>query len=598
MSPRDASPGRGGPADPWVPLSILATMALAAGGLGALSVAGGLASTISGHGWHSPYGWSLLRALVQGDLASIWPGVPNGLIITFTALIGAVFLTALALAVLAVRRRMPDPNDPARHLAGPAAVAHLTLPKLVEQAQHLRPSLAGIPPEDLDPAEFGALLGRLRPNGPELRRSLEDVELAIMAPRSFKTSAYAIPRVLAAKGACVVTSRRADVWQATAAYRAKNKGVPVHVFDPQRIAHHPQEWWWDPLDGIDNVEDAGRLAGHFIAGVADDDARELWGPAASELLGELILAAALDRRSLDDVFAWLVDSSTGVPATILERHPQFKNMSTSYRARQAGAGDTTLGIYQTARSGAACLRNPRIMAWVTKPRKPMQRLNIKHFVRSTGTFYLMSHKGNGSAAPLVAALTDSIFREATRAGEAMGGRLDPGMDVILDEAANVCPIADLPDMYSYLGGMGINVLTILQSVDQGNKVWGETGMKMLWGSSTIKIVGAGIDDADVASDLARLIGEHDVETRSTTRTRDGFSVSDSTRRQQIMSAADVRALRKGTALLLATGTPVAMIDLLPYFKHHPDRVLIAELEQEAKAEIQRRATATYSGTGE
>ncbi|MBV9023709.1 MAG: type IV secretory system conjugative DNA transfer family protein [Streptomycetaceae bacterium] len=594
MSIRD-TPRGGGPADPWVPLTILAALAAAAGALAALTLGGGLASLVTGHGWHSPYSWALLGAAVRGDLARIWPGVPTGLILAFAAVLGAAALVGVFFAVRAIRRRVPDRNDPARHLAGPADVAHLTTPVLAEAALNLRPSLAGQSAEDLDPDECGALLGRLRPNGPELRRNLEDVELAIMAPRSFKTSAYAIPRVLAAKGACVVTSRRADVWQATAAYRAKHTKGPILVFDPQRIAHHPQEWWWNPLEGIDNVEDAGRLAQHFVAGVADERAREIWGPAARALLSELILAAALDNRSLDDVFGWLVDTSTGVPATILERHPQFKNMARNYRARQAGADETTQGIYETARSGAACLRDPRIMAWVTKPSRPMQRLNLRHFVRSTGTFYLMSHKGAGSAAPLVAALTDSLFREAMRAAEAMGGRLDPSMDVILDEAANVCPIGDLPDLYSYLGGAGINVLTILQSIKQGESVWGETGMEMLWGASTIKIIGAGIDDANLASDLARLIGDHDVPTRSVTRTRDGWSVSDSPRRQQIMSAADIRALRKGTALLLATGTPVAMVDLLPYFKHHPERELIAELEHKAKQQVQQWAAASYAG---
>ncbi|MEU6332786.1 TraM recognition domain-containing protein [Streptomyces sp. NPDC047049] len=594
MNIRDT--GRG-PADPWVPLSILAALATAALGLAALTLSGGLASLITGHGWHSPYGFPLVGAVIHGDLGRIWPGVPSGLIVTFTAILGAALLVGLFFAVRAIRGRMPDPTDPARHLAKPADVAHLTTPKLAEQALKLRASLAGQRPEDLDPDDCGALLGRLRPNGPELRRNLEDVELAIMAPRSFKTSAFAIPRVLAAKGACVVTSRRADVWQATAEYRRKRTKGPILVFDPQHIAHHPQEFWVDLLDGIDNVEDAGRLAQHFVAGVADERAREIWGPAARALLSELILAAALDNRSLDDVFAWLVDTSTGVPATILEKHPQFANMARNYRARQAGAVETTQGIYETARSGAACLRDPRTMAWVTKPSTPMQKLNLRHFVRSQGTLYLMSHKGAGSAAPLVAALTDSLFREALRAAEASGGRLDPCLDVILDEAANVCPIGDLPDLYSYLGGAGINVLTILQSIKQGESVWGETGMEMLWGASTIKIIGAGIDDAKLASDLARLIGEHDVNTRSVTRTRDGWSVSESPRRQQIMSAADVRALKKGTALLLATGTRVAMIDLLPWFDHHPERELISEMTREGKQQVQEWAASAYSGTG-
>jgi TraM recognition site of TraD and TraG len=41
-------------------------------------------------------------------------------------------------------------------------------------------------------------------------------------------------------------------------------------------------------------------------------------------------------------------------------------------------------------------------------------------------------------------------------------------------------------------------------------VWGEPGMAALWGASTKKVIGAGIDDPRHARDLATLVGQHDV----------------------------------------------------------------------------------------
>ncbi len=49
-----------------------------------------------------------------------------------------------------------------------------------------------------------------------------------------------------------------------------------------------------------------------------------------------------------------------------------------------------------------------------------------------------------AVAPLVAALTDATIRAARRAAERAGGRLDPPLPVVLDEAANICRIGDLP----------------------------------------------------------------------------------------------------------------------------------------------------------
>ena len=46
------------------------------------------------------------------------------------------------------------------------------------------------------------------------------------------------------------------------------------------------------------------------------------------------------------------------------------------------------------------------------------------------------------------------MRAAERRAERMGGRLDPPLVVVLDEAANICRISDLPDLYSHLGSRG------------------------------------------------------------------------------------------------------------------------------------------------
>ena len=73
------------------------------------------------------------------------------------------------------------------------------------------------------------------------------------------------------------------------------------------------------------------------------------------------------------------------------------------------------------------------------------------------------------------------MRAGRRRAEQAGGRLDPPMVVMLDEAANICRIADLPDLYSHLGSRGMMPVTILQSYEQGETVWGEQGHGRLVG---------------------------------------------------------------------------------------------------------------------
>ncbi len=257
-----------------------------------------------------------------------------------------------------------------------------------------------------------------------------------------------------------------------------------------------------------------------------------------------------------------------------------------------GAAETRDGIYQTARTAAKAMTDPAIMAWVTPPRRgTLPMFNPDGFAAGTGTLFLLS-KSRSAAAPLIAALSDTAMRAAERRAERLGGRLDPPMVVVLDEAANICRIADLPDLYSHLGSRGITPVTILQSYEQGVTVWGEQGMAALWGAATKKIIGAGVDSPRLARDLATLIGQHDVPVRSINYGEGRASESVSLRRQDILEPAAIRALPPGTALLLATGAKPALIHLTPWHAG-PCAAQISAAQAAAQDEIRAAANQAW-----
>ena len=198
--------------------------------------------------------------------------------------------------------------------------------------------------------------------------SWEDTVVDFMAPRSGKTTAQAIPFVLSAPGPVIATSNKSDLWAATAALREQATGGRVWLFDPQHITYQPQTWWWNLLDGLRTVEDAHRLAGHFVLTVADEQRRDLWGPAAQDLLSALFLAAASAGLTLHDVAGWLNEPAVPTPAELL-MDAGFTAMAASLRGAQNGAAETRDGIYQTARTAAKAMTDPQIMAWVTPPRR-------------------------------------------------------------------------------------------------------------------------------------------------------------------------------------------------------------------------------------
>jgi len=572
--------GGGELAAAWVIPVLAALVAIATA---ALWAGAGLVSVATGRGWPAvPLSASLLVDLARsGGPTGLWPALDPAAVVA-AAVVLAVLVFAPA-ALLGRRLWRHRPAGATRSLASRGDVAPMLAGPAAAKARALRPSLA--PRGKLGAHDTGLALGRLLPRGPVLTASWEDVALAVMAPRSGKTTALAVPATLAAPGPVALTSNKSDAWAATAALRAADTGQRVWTFDPQQIARAQQVWYWDPLAELAGVEDAERLASHFVLTVDDEHTRDIWGPAAAELLAALFLAGHLAGADLTTAYEWLQSELDPTAVATLDQ-AGYPALARSLRASMEAPAETRGSVLFTARTAVRCLRDPQITAWTT-PRPELDRFDPAAFVCSRQTLYLLSKDGGGSAAPLVAALTDRVLRCAVNAAEDRGGRLDPPLLAVLDEAANVCRIADLPQLYSHLGSRGILPLTILQSYAQGEAVWGRTGMRTLWSAATVKLLGAGLDEAGFVEDVSRLVGEHDVPADSWSHGDGRSTRTSSTRRERILPAAELRALPKGTALLLATGTRPAMLALLPWYDG-PRAAAVASEVQTATTGISRR----------
>lgn len=523
---------------------------------------GNLTAWATDTGPRAPY--QPVQALLHPD--QLWPRLGDtSLLLGTRILLGTVLLALGITAAVLYKRHKDGIGGRRKRVAGMAKqrdIEPLMSKAITAKARSLRPSLKDA--KHLNPADTGILLGNLQGTKHEVRMGYEDVAVAIMAPRSGKTTSLAIPSILNAPGPVLLTSNKAAGDAYTATLDARAAVGRAWSMDPQQIAHAERAMWWNPLSDAKTLDGAGRLAGHFLAASVDASQQgDFWSKAGSNILSQLFLAAALAERPITDVMQWLAFPADRTPLDILRDHG-FAAVAAQLKGTVEGPPETRDGIYETARQYAAALLNSEIAAWVT-PQKDVAEFKPGEFVASKDTLYLLSKDGGGGASALIAACADSVMRAATAQAERAGGRLDPPMLAILDEAANVCKISDLPDLYSHLGSRGIIPITILQSYRQGQKVWGDAGMDAMWSASTIKVIGSGIDDPDFADKLSRLIGDHDVETTSTSTSESGKSTSVSMRQERILAADAIRALPKGTALAFATGMRAAMLDLRPWY---------------------------------
>ncbi|MGA9871556.1 MAG: TraG/TraD/VirD4 family protein [Rhodococcus sp. (in: high G+C Gram-positive bacteria)] len=190
----------------------------------------------------------------------------------------------------------------------------------------------------------------------------------------------------------------------------------------------------------------------------------------------------------------------------------------------------------------------------------MREFVVEKFVASTDTLHVLSKEGPDSSSALTTALIGSIIDAAQRtARRSPRGRMPIPMLCILDEAANVCRLPELPAWYSHLGSQGICVLTIVQNLSQAQRVWGQDGVKQLQDAANFLWYGGGLKDKTTLSDLSALVGEHDVERWSTSRSGGMFEGGSSSRAQSwskepIMTVDDLAAIPKTFALVQIPAT--------------------------------------------
>jgi type IV secretory pathway TraG/TraD family ATPase VirD4 len=502
--------------------------------------------------------------LATGELA--WPGpASTAVLVLLLTLVVAVLVLVLTRRIRHAGRSVADAA--ATRMAHSRELGDLTPAAAATKARRLRAGGVGD-----DATQHGIRIGRTaRKPHTVLRSSWEDVSVDIWGPRRGKTSTRAIPAVLDAPGPVLATSNKRDLLDATRAAR-ETRGE-VFVFDPQGLATDTGGGdlgegvaWFDPLSVVGSVTDAEALVGIFRAAETDADARKdaYFDSAGDALLAGLFLAAARDGRSLVDVYGWLMDSEDATPAEILAIHGDVLPEK-RVRAVLATHEKQRDGVYGTAQTMLRSVADPARARWVVPG--PGPELVPATFVTSDAdTLYLLSQEGPGSSAALVGALAQAVLDQAVRvASGSSSGRLDPPLLACLDEAANVCRLPRLPDLYSHLGSRGVPVMAFLQSYRQGVRVWGETGMDALWSAATIRVYGGGVADTRFLDSLSQLVGEHEVLVHAQSRSRRDRTRSEQRHRERTLTVADLGHLPPGRTVLFAANSRPAVLQAEPWW---------------------------------
>lgn len=576
---------------------------------------------------------AIAKGLFRGDL--VWE-TGSTVVVILTVLVLLALLTGALTALARYRATKTRVDDKARHLGRGRDIASLTEKGCRRKAADLAISL--------EPGQAaGVQIGRHLPSKQMLRGSYEDLHCDIWGPRTGKSSSRVIPAILDAPGTVITTSNKRDVVDATRAWRSVRlvdrttgepvkadtidwstygrsdavpaKGMvhidtleqrPVWVFDPQRVAEEEPSWWWNPLTWVTDEVKAADLAEHFASGDDGVEAKKdpFFDPEGQDLLAGLILAAAFAGRPITDIYTWATQEKNKEPVEILRSAAggRFQLQADGLAAQYNQTEKQRSGVFTTAKKMIRSLKLSAVHPWVRRsgPEDPRPHFDPRAFVADGGTMYSLSREGNGSAGPLVTALTVAIIDAAEQlATTSPKGRLPVPMLAPLDEVANVVRWAKLPGLYSHYGSRGIIIMAVLQSWSQGVNVWGTEGMRKLWSAANVRVYGGGvaIDDGEFLRNMSTAIGDHWEISGSVSTSDHGRSVSRSRSKQRTFTEAELEALPRGRAIIRSSGNTPVLVRTVPWWDGPHKSAVIASVSMH-DPEAERTLAAAVTRVGE
>jgi type IV secretory pathway TraG/TraD family ATPase VirD4 len=145
--------------------------------------------------------------------------------------------------------------------------------------------------------------------------------------------------------------------------------------------------------------------------------------------------------------------------------------------------------------------------------------------------------------------------------------------LLLDEAANIAPLPDLPAIVSEGGSQGLVTLACFQDLSQARARWGPAadGFLTLFGA---KVVLGGIQDIRTLDQISRVAGEVEVPHNSVTRRPFGIgrphaSLTLSTRHRPRLPVDLIAQLPPGQSILMNGTRPPGLLRLTPWFETPP-----------------------------
>ena len=193
-------------------------------------------------------------------------------------------------------------------------------------------------------------------------------------------------------------------------------------------------------------------------------------------------------------------------------------------------------------------------------------IDAERFCSEKSAVFIVMPEENPNAYFMISLLIQQLYREILAVADENGGALKNRAMFYCDEFGTLPTIQSAEMMYSASRSRRLSIVSIIQSYQQLEKNYGKEGAAIIQDNGQLTIAGGFAPSSETADIISRALGTRTVMTGSVSRSKNDPSQSLQMTERPLMSADELKRMKKGSFIVMKTGAHPFVSKLKLFFK--------------------------------
>ena len=193
-------------------------------------------------------------------------------------------------------------------------------------------------------------------------------------------------------------------------------------------------------------------------------------------------------------------------------------------------------------------------------------IDAEKFCSSKCAIFIVLPEENPATYFMVSLLLQQLYREILTVADEQGGALKDRVMFYMDEFGTLPAISSAEMMYSASRSRKLSLVSIIQSYKQLEKNYGSEGADIIKDNCQVTIAGGFAPTSGTADEISKSLGSRTVMTGSVSRSKNDPSQSLQMTERPLMTADELKSMKKGNFIVMKTGTHPFISKLKLFFK--------------------------------